>query len=222
LGGAFYQVEGVARLVNVTFAGNSAAGGTGPRIPAGDGFGGAIYTTNGTLWLGNSILAYSPSGGNAFGPLTDGGHNLSSDASCSFTNAGSLNNTDPLLGPLADNGGPTLTMALLAGSPAIDAGDDALAPALDQRGVRRPQGAHSDMGAFEFIERAWLSPLTRAAKGWLIRFNGRPNGVYSILRAASLNGPWTPCGTATASNGLGEFEDPEPPAGSAFYRLAEQ
>ena len=53
------------------------------------------------------------------------------------------------LGPLQDNGGPTLTHALLVGSPAIDAGDDAAAPTTDQRGVARPLGAATDIGAFE-------------------------------------------------------------------------
>src|SRR5205814_2005 len=58
------------------------------------------------------------------------------------------------LGPLADNGGPTLTHALLLGSAAIDAGDDAVCAAdpvsgVDQRGVIRPQGAHCDIGAYE-------------------------------------------------------------------------
>ena len=58
---------------------------------------------------------------------------------------------DPLLGPLQDNGGPTFTHALLAGSPAIDAGNDGAAPATDQRGTSRPQGLFSDIGAFEVI-----------------------------------------------------------------------
>ena len=53
------------------------------------------------------------------------------------------------IGPLADNGGPTQTHALLAGSPAIDAGDDAACPAVDQRGVARPQGSHCDTGSVE-------------------------------------------------------------------------
>ena len=56
---------------------------------------------------------------------------------------------EPLLGALADNGGPTLTHALLTGSPAIDAGNDAACPATDQRGVTRPQGAHCDIGSYE-------------------------------------------------------------------------
>jgi trimeric autotransporter adhesin len=56
---------------------------------------------------------------------------------------------DPKLGPLASNGGPTRTFALLAGSPAIDAGALADCPAKDQRGVARPRGAGCDMGSYE-------------------------------------------------------------------------
>ena len=58
---------------------------------------------------------------------------------------------DPLLGPLADNGGPTLTMALLPGSPAIDAGDNTDAPEWDQRGPGLPRIVDGtiDIGAFE-------------------------------------------------------------------------
>jgi hypothetical protein len=55
-----------------------------------------------------------------------------------------------MLGPLADNGGPTQTHALLPGSPAIDAGDNTACPATDQRGVTRPLGAACDIGAYEF------------------------------------------------------------------------
>ena len=56
---------------------------------------------------------------------------------------------DVHLGPLANNGGPTLTHALLPGSPAINAADAGASPATDQRGVRRPQGAGPDIGAYE-------------------------------------------------------------------------
>src|SRR5262249_15116010 len=62
---------------------------------------------------------------------------------------GDLTNTDPLLGPLQRNGGPTLTQALLPGSPAIDAGDDQGAPATDQRGLPRTVNGTIDIGTFE-------------------------------------------------------------------------
>src|SRR5439155_23762631 len=91
------------------------------------------------------------------GPFTSQGHNLIavSDGSTGFVNgsngdiAGSASSPiNPLVGALQDNGGPTLTMALLTGSPAIDAGDDTLT-GTDQRGFPRLSGAHVDIGAFE-------------------------------------------------------------------------
>jgi hypothetical protein len=82
------------------------------------------------------------------------GHNLVQNTN-GWLNAGyqtsDLLGVDPKLGPLQDNGGPTWTHALLAGSPAIDAGDSAGAPAQDERGVPRPQGGGVDIGAFEFL-----------------------------------------------------------------------
>ena len=80
------------------------------------------------------------------------GHNLDSDGTCSLNNPTDLPNTDPMLGPPQNNGGQTFTHALLAGSPAIDAGDDSAAPATDQRGVSRPSGVQSDIGAYEVEE----------------------------------------------------------------------
>ena len=78
------------------------------------------------------------------------GNNLDSDGTCGLTGAGDLPNTDPLLGPLAANGGPTLTHALLPGNTAIDTGDDDSCPATDQRGVVRPPRAACEIGAYEF------------------------------------------------------------------------
>jgi hypothetical protein len=118
----------------------------GPPGTNGIGVGGVACVGGGLV---NTLLATNMPG-NCAGPLTDLGHNMSSDSSCSFTNTGSLNDTDPMLGQLADNGGPTLTMALLLGSPAIDAGNTSAAPATDQRGLPRPRGQAADIGAYEF------------------------------------------------------------------------
>ncbi|HSM54865.1 MAG TPA: choice-of-anchor Q domain-containing protein [Candidatus Sulfomarinibacteraceae bacterium] len=88
--------------------------------------------------------------------LESSGHNLADDTSCGFdTVTGDVITTQPGLAELADNGGPTLTHALLAGSPAIDAGHPAICPQSDQRGVARPLDgngdglARCDIGAFE-------------------------------------------------------------------------
>jgi hypothetical protein len=112
----------------------------------------------GTMSIQNSIVANN-SGGNCFGTLTSKGYNLSSDATCNLSGPGDRNNINPMLGPLQNNGGPTQTMALLEGSPAIDAGNptgctDGLGHLLktDQRGNPRPNIEDTggcDMGAYE-------------------------------------------------------------------------
>src|SRR5439155_12214172 len=86
------------------------------------------------------------------------GHNLDSDGSCFLTAAGDRPKTDPVIAPLADNGGPTSTLALLPASPAIDGGGADGCPEVDQRGVARPQGAACDIGAFEFVAPAAAAP----------------------------------------------------------------
>jgi hypothetical protein len=82
-------------------------------------------------------------------------YNLEDTNTCGFSAAADQPVTDPLLGPLADNGGPTMTHALLANSPAIDAGSpDCPPPGRDQRGVIRPQRDGCDIGAYEIEEEA--------------------------------------------------------------------
>jgi len=156
LGAGLYGASGANWVVNCTFAQNQAKagtngiGGSGAFNGADGGPGGAhgagVLRSAGTFFLQNSILATNAPGGNAYGTITDGGKNISSDSSLSGT---SKKNTDAKLGPLADNGGPTETMALLTGSPAIDAGDDNAAPDVDQRGEPRPAGVKTDIGAYE-------------------------------------------------------------------------
>ena len=121
MGGAVSVYTGMVQIVNCTLSGNSAA------------IGGAIYNMGGTVTLQNSIVTDS-----IFGPVSLVGANLLTSADA----AG--------LGPLQDNGGPTLTMALAKNSPAINAASSSAAPATDQRGIVRPQGTASDLGAFEF------------------------------------------------------------------------
>ncbi|MET7934159.1 right-handed parallel beta-helix repeat-containing protein [Streptomyces sp. NPDC005322] len=110
----------------------------------------------GRLTLRNSIVAGNTVDGaaadceKAFATIASRGHNIDSDGSCRLTAVGDLPSRTPLVGPLADNGGPTDTAALLPGSPALDAADGC--PATDQRGVARPQGASCDIGAYEHTQ----------------------------------------------------------------------
>jgi hypothetical protein len=117
--------------------------------------GGGIRLTRSELNLRNTIVAgneatFEP---DIAGSVTSLGHNLIGRMSSFATAAGDQIGTlaaplDPKLGPLQDNGGPTRTLALLLGSPAIDAGISTDIP-TDQRGVARPQGTALDIGAFE-------------------------------------------------------------------------
>lgn len=136
--GGLKTFKNTARLNNVTFSGNSA------------GHGAAVTTYLPTyVGLTNVIVASSGGPNCDFGkPLDVSLFNLSTDGTCSF-GAGRDNIADMKLGPLQDNGGPTLTHALLPGSPAIDNGTSTGCPATDQRGAHRPAGAACDVGAVE-------------------------------------------------------------------------
>ena len=81
--------------------------------------------------------------------LVSSSHNLSGDGTCGFSDSGSLQNANPQLGSLADNGGPTNTLKLADASPAKNAGDNNGCPASDQRGIARPQAGICDIGAVE-------------------------------------------------------------------------
>ena len=124
--------------------------------------GGAILAAGqGTkVEIANSIFRRTSGGRNFFNgegsTLITHGHNLCNDDASGdggtapgglLNGPGDIRNTEPMLGPLSDNGGPTQTMALLPGSPAINAGDDATARSRDQRGYAR--NGTSDIGAYE-------------------------------------------------------------------------
>lgn len=84
-----------------------------------------------------------------FSRILSQGNNLDSDGSCNLDRPGDLLNVDPMLGPLADHGGPTDTHNLLAGSPAIGAGDTSSCTSADQRGELRASDGNCDIGAYE-------------------------------------------------------------------------
>ena len=138
-GGIFNSSGATVASTNDTISDNSAA------IASG----GGIFNS-GTATLTNTIVANN-AGNNCTRPvaITSGGNNLDSTDTCGFAAAGDITNQDPLLGTLADNGGPTQTQELLAGSPAIDAGNNAACPPTDQRGAIRPSNGTCDIGAFE-------------------------------------------------------------------------
>jgi hypothetical protein len=144
-GGGISNCGGV-ELANSTLSGNSAP----------TGFGGGIIN-GGALEIRNTILNAGASGENIFnngGTVTSHGYNISSDDGGGLlTGPGDQINTDPLLGPLQDNGGPTLTHLPLPGSPAIDAGDPNFTPppSRDQRGLcfYRVFGRRIDVGSVE-------------------------------------------------------------------------
>jgi hypothetical protein len=132
---------------NTTFSGNSASSG------------GSIANGNPvTVSIGNTVLKTGEVGENIYnccgGTIMSHGYNVCSDEGGGYLNGpGDQINTNPILGPLANNGGPTLTQALLPGSPAIDAGDPSFTPPpfYDQRGpgFDRVVNGRLDIGSFE-------------------------------------------------------------------------
>jgi CSLREA domain-containing protein len=157
-GGAIYDNALGVTLTNVTVNGNVSTGPTlyswGATLDlvdstiAGNTGGGITTLVGSTTTLKNTIIANNGTNCSGAGTTTDAGTNLQfPGTTCGL----SIPTADPLLQALANNGGATMTMALTAGSPAIDTGTTGCppTPATDQRGVSRPQGVACDIGAFE-------------------------------------------------------------------------
>jgi len=173
-------------------AGNSVSEPNGGFLPPVAGVGNFF---GGTLTAQNSLVAGQTGGPNCSGLAaeSDGGYNLDDGTSCGFSTAhNSFSTTDPLLDPagLQNNGGPTQTIALQPGSPAIDVIPSAVngcgtTITTDQRGVSRPQGPGCDIGAFE---------LRPQGADLSIAKSGAPNPVLSGNRltytlTVTNNGP---------------------------------
>ena len=215
-------------------------GGGGPP-----GQGGGIFASSASLR--NCLVAqsaYPNFGLDVAGSFMSRGHNLIglSEAGTGFTNGvnadlvGTTNTpVAPRLGPLQDNGGPTFTLALLHGSPALDAGDDALLGppynlTTDQRGFARDAGAHVDIGAFEFqpivVPPALGNVANSGTNGFQFTFsNNTPGATFSVLSSTNVSLPqsnWVLLGQPTQTgSGRLQFIDPQTTNyHQRFYRVS--
>jgi hypothetical protein len=210
---AYYNGGGISTygtspvtLTIVTLTANRANAG------GGSGRGGGLYVDRGLPVLHNTLIAANLRGAtgtirdDVFGALDPlGDYNLIGDGTgmtglSNGVNGNLVGSTDnliePLLGPLDDNGGPTLTHALLSGSPAIDAGNNAYATDFDQRGPGFPRIVNGiiDIGAFEFQGAAPGPSASRSSRGQeahlaeLVanRANGFGGGLFVDGGTASL------------------------------------
>jgi CSLREA domain-containing protein len=167
---------GSLTVKNSTFSANSAIDG------------GGIWNFS-TLQLINTILANSTSSGDCYNDsgntiATNTNNLLETNVSPGHLCGTPAVTTDPGLGVLADNGGPTQTFAITSTSSAFNAGDNATCAATDQRGVTRPQGAQCDIGAYESTvptvvssARVNSSPTSLANVDFTVTFSEPVTGV---------------------------------------------
>ncbi len=198
-------VSGSGSFVNCTIAGNQSvagAAGAGGYAPA--------YGTTGLPGTAGYAWGATPTGFQLNVLL--------------FSNTPDGNDTfaNLRLGPLADNGGPTLTMALLPGSPAINAGTASGAPATDQRGVPRPQGAGVDIGAFEYLySPVFTGVMVPNTTNRQLQMSGlTPNSSLTLQASTNLL-MWFDVTNFTAGTN-GAFQCVDPVSGDVpmrFYRL---
>ncbi|MFO0907148.1 MAG: choice-of-anchor Q domain-containing protein [Isosphaeraceae bacterium] len=212
-GGIFHNV-GMLKVVNSTLAANTAS--TGAR---GIDLAGGSATLNNTVVAGSGVLLSGTFAGSS---------NLVQDGSGTGLTGTIV--ADPLLGPLADNGGPTQTHALLPGSPAINAGSNALALdaqgnplTTDQRGPGFPRilGGTVDIGSFELrsvpiavaIVRADPDPTNAASVRFTVTFSSAVTGVdatdFQVVAPGIIGAgvtsisPAGPAGTYSVTVGTG-------------------
>jgi len=215
-GGAIYNNYGPMTLNACTFSGNFILASTGGPGDAGGGLcslGTSAVSLRNVILAGNRVMFSTNS--DLAGRFTSEGHNLIgvTDESQGFTNGvnGDLTGTsaaplDAKLGALKDNGGPTWTMALSPGSPALNQGDDALLAAPfnltdDQRGLPRKSATHVDIGACE-LQAPNLIELRRSGSDIAITFTTEVNGHYRLQRTHALgSNSWTTVADNLAGTG---------------------
>ncbi|MBL8181421.1 MAG: carboxypeptidase regulatory-like domain-containing protein [Blastocatellia bacterium] len=182
-------------LTNVTFSGNSSLNG-----------GGGIHrgTTSPTFWIRNSIVANNTAAavpvdvGNSTGGLISEGNNIiGAIGSSTGWIMSDQQNVNPMLGTLANNGGFGMTFVPMAGSPAINMGNNCVLTSTctannppsnvttDQRGTSRPQGATVDVGSVEVVS----APTFANVSGRVVTSAGNPvNNATVIMTVTSLGG----------------------------------
>jgi hypothetical protein len=218
-------------LLNCTFSLNASQGGTAGQGGApgtalqgrgdagrpGSALGGGVANLAGVVTVVNSILDSNTGGKNSSGVIADGGHNLSSDTTPAWSSGTSHSNTDPRVAWLADNGGFTLTAAIKADSPAIDAGSDAEAPATDQRG--QPRQGTADIGAFEFVSATAEASLQTLREGndLVVQWPATLTGWHLEMTADPTDGQWTEVAGVINEPGLKRFRLPATKGDSALY-----
>lgn len=212
-----YTVGVVVTVTNSTISGNLAGSGAGIYSFQGGTLtithstfanntslsGGTLYNGGSTFRLRATIISANVACYN--GTVTSDGYNIISGTSCNLHAVGDINDTNPLLSPLADNGGPTLTHALQTGSPALDAIPAANCTLTsDQRGTARPQGDFCDVGAYEAQLTllaptglsAQLASFTSVALHWTDTFN---ETEYRIERSPDGLDNWAQIATVSAN-----------------------
>jgi hypothetical protein len=225
--------QGTLTMTSCTLSSNSATGGFGGSGTPGGATGavlGALTAAGGTTTVRNTIVA-ADTGGDVNGAFSSGGYNLigNTSGSSGFGTTGDQLNVSPLLGAFQNNGGPTPTMALLFGSPAIDKGNS-FGLTTDQRGEPRPfdwpsvsnatGGDASDIGAFERGRpRLNIQAIgTNAVLGWPTYY---ANGEFSLQSSTNLtsSNAWVAAGGLVGIVGNQYRQTNSPISGNQFYRL---
>ena len=252
-GGGVYS-GGPLTLANCTISANSSGqggnNGNGGGIYCGDlltlvactvsandgGFGGGVFCVAPGALI-NSLIAlntansypdldgsFTSQGNNLLGQI-EGSSGLTNDVNGDLVGSAKAP-LNPLLGPLADNGGLTWTMALLPGSPAIDAGSDVLLVSpynlsTDQRGFPRKMGGHVDIGAFEYQVLPGISNFSVQSNKVSFNIYGDTNVVVIVEACTNLSNPdWQPVQTNTLTSGTSYFSDQQwTNYPGRFYRL---